>query len=101
MTSTAHFVKHIKAFLVAELKPIAFRPQAHHLLYYEELYLTEFCLLIIKDMDLYTLAQLAFEYAIIRLEVNRTELYACQIQLVQCSSQTIGINPWSTHNLER
>ena len=100
MSRTANLVKHIESLLVAQLKPVSLWPQAHHFLHYQELNLAQSCHLIIQDMYLHTLTQLAFECAIIWLEVYWAELHAWQLQCVQRFCQTVGIDPWCTHNLE-
>ena len=51
-------------------------------------------------MDLYTLAEFAFEDTIVGLEVDRTELNARQLERIEGGSQTVGVDPWCTHNLE-
>ena len=101
MSCTAYFVKHVEAFLVAELKPVALWPEAHHLLYHEELHLAEASYLIVEDMDLYALAEFAFEDTVVGLEVDRTEINTRQLERVEGGCQTVGIDPWCTHDLER
>ena len=86
--------------MIAQLEPIFLWPQAHQFLHNQELNLAQTCFLVVQNMNLHTLAQLALEGTVVWLVVYWTELQSWQLQCVHRLCQSVCTNPWSAHHLK-